>query len=90
MDCMGTLVAWWHRRRTTPSTHPEEGTLRAHLDGQLGWRARVACAMHLRRCAGCRALIEELTALDERATRLLAHARPTAGVRALRPPDPAS
>ena len=70
-------------------THPDEGTIRAHLDGELGWLARAACAMHLRRCTECRALLGELTALDARAARLLALARP-APSGPLRATDPVS
>lgn len=56
-------------------THPDEGALRAHLDGELPWHASVACARHLRRCPSCGAALAGLAALDARATRLLAHAR---------------
>jgi hypothetical protein len=38
----------------TSSEHPEEGTLRAYLDGELPPGATLQCAIHLRRCPTCR------------------------------------
>jgi len=56
-----------------PDPHPEERTLRASVDGELGWRPPARCAAHLRRCPGCRAAVEEQRQLDRRASGLLAH-----------------
>jgi len=53
-------------------THPDERTLRAYVDGELGWRRLALCAAHLRRCSDCRAAVEEQRQLDRRASGLLA------------------
>jgi hypothetical protein len=70
-------------------THPDEHTLRAYVDGELGWGRLARCAAHLRRCARCRAAVEEQRQLDRRAAGLLARlsvpADPEAGWRRVRP-----
>jgi len=65
-------------------THPAEHVLREYLDGELDWPRATACALHLRRCAACRAALEELRELDLRASELLSRvgaAAPPAGAR---------
>jgi len=52
-------------------THPAEHVLREYLDGELDWPRATTCALHLRRCAACRAALEELRDLDLRASALL-------------------
>jgi putative zinc finger protein len=38
----------------TSSEHPDEGTLRAYIDGELPPAATLQCAIHVRRCPTCR------------------------------------
>lgn len=52
-------------------THPAEQVLREYLDGELDWPRATTCALHLRRCAACRAALDELRDLDLRASELL-------------------
>jgi predicted anti-sigma-YlaC factor YlaD len=70
--------------------HLDERTVRAYLDDELGWGASALCTAHLRRCAPCRALLDEHHRLDQDAAGLLARlALPTdteAGWRRVRPP----
>ncbi len=53
--------------------HPANGTLHAYLDGELPPLAALRCAWHVRRCAACRATLEEQRRLDQRATDLMSH-----------------
>ena len=58
-------------------SHVDEGTLHAHLDGELSASDRAAVEAHLAQCGTCRAALAEQRALLERATALLGAARPT-------------
>lgn len=77
------------KHRTEPPArerlrHPGEGELRAYLDGELSSIAAARLALHLRRCTPCAHLLDELRAIDARATSLLGtvlprRRRPTLG-----------
>ena len=51
--------------------HPAEGTLRAYLDGELPPLPALRCAWHVRRCAACRAGLEEAGRLERRTAELV-------------------
>jgi hypothetical protein len=53
------------------STHPNEGALRAYLDGELPPSAAFRCAIHVRRCAACRRVLGRLGEQGDLATTLL-------------------
>ncbi len=57
-------------------SHVDEGTLHAHLDGELPPAERTALETHLADCATCRATLTEERALRERASAVLGSARP--------------
>jgi hypothetical protein len=63
---MPRLPEWW-----SASTHPNEGALRAYLDGELAPSAALQCAIHVRRCSSCRRLLGELGEQGELAGNLL-------------------
>jgi hypothetical protein len=58
-------------------THLPEPVLRAYLDEELDWPRAATCALHLRRCTACAAALEELRALDQRTSTLLARVSST-------------
>ena len=53
------------------NVHPDEGDLRAYLDGELPSFAALRIALHVRRCTACADAAAELRALDARASSLL-------------------
>jgi len=57
-------------------SHVDEGTLHAYLDGELPPVERTALETHLADCATCRATLADERALRERASAVLASARP--------------
>ncbi len=54
--------------------HPGAESLRAYLDRELGWWARLRCARHLRGCPSCREWLAAEAELEHRAAALLAGA----------------
>lgn len=60
-----------HRPAPDRNAHPDEGVLRAYLDGELALFAAVRIALHTRRCQACARAMAELRTLDARATSLL-------------------
>lgn len=56
-------------RRT--DRHPDDGVLRAYVDGELPWLAARRCARHLEACASCRTLLGDQEQLSARAAALL-------------------
>ena len=60
-----------HRPAPNRNAHPDEGDLRAYLDGELASFAAMRIALHTRRCQACAHTVAELRALDARATSLL-------------------
>lgn len=60
-----------HRPAPDWNAHPEEGDLRAYLDGELTSFAAMRVALHTRRCRACAHAVAELRTLDARATSLL-------------------
>lgn len=70
---------WTNRPRPNASAHPDEGEMRAYLDGELTrFRAR-RLAMHMSGCESCALVVADLESLDARARSLLGAfmARPT-------------
>ena len=57
-------------------SHVDEGTLHAYLDGELPSGERAALEAHVAQCVICRGTLAEERALLERASALLASARP--------------
>jgi hypothetical protein len=49
-----------------PGSHPDDGTLQAHLDGALSGGEAVEVDAHLAACPRCRSEVESLAALGER------------------------
>lgn len=60
-----------NRHEPDASLHPDEGTLRASLDGELNALSALRVALHVRRCGSCSRAIAELRAVDARASSLL-------------------
>lgn len=60
-----------HRPAPNRIAHPDEGDLRAYLDGELASFAAMRIAFHSRRCRTCAHTMAELRMLDARATSLL-------------------
>jgi hypothetical protein len=56
--------------------HPGPESLRAYLDRELGWWARLRCARHLRGCPWCRERLAAEAELEHRAAALLADSAP--------------
>ena len=53
------------------NAHPDEGDLRAYLDGELPSFAALRVALHTRRCQACARALAELRTLEARASSLL-------------------
>jgi len=58
-------------------SHVDEGTLHAYLDGELSPPERAALEVHITQCASCGARLAEERSLIERASAVLAAARPS-------------
>jgi hypothetical protein len=58
------------------SDHPDEGGLRAYLDGELPPAATLQCAIHLRHCPSCRLTLRGVREQGNQVADLLALARP--------------
>ena len=54
------------------TAHLAEGILHAYIDGELSALASLRCAWHLRRCAACRAALEEERRLERGTADLVA------------------
>lgn len=65
------MIKRTHRPVPNRNAHPEEGDLRAYLDGELTSFAAMRVALHTRRCQACAHAVAELRTLDARTTSLL-------------------
>lgn len=73
-----------HRPAPNRNAHPDEGDLRAYLDGELPSFAAMRIVLHTRRCEACAHAMAELRTLDSRATSLLRSLVPAAPSRSVR------
>ncbi|HEY7894481.1 MAG TPA: hypothetical protein VIC24_06240 [Gemmatimonadaceae bacterium] len=72
-----------NRPRPNADPHPDEGEMRAYLDGELTRFRSMRLALHMSRCQSCALMVADLRSLDARATSLLGAFMPTP---AQRPP----
>lgn len=78
-----------HRtNRHTPNfaAHPDDGEMRAYLDGELTRFRAMRVGLHLRRCRSCALMAGDLRSLDARAASLLGAFSPAPAQRAPRRP----
>jgi hypothetical protein len=75
-----------NRPKPNEDAHPDEGVMRAYLDGELTRFHAMRLGRHTSRCQSCALMLADLRALDERATSLLGAFVPAATQRPPRRP----